>query len=67
MLRTRNCLSSVGVRTIGELVQWDETSLLAIRSFGKTCLNEMKRALANIGLSLNTTAVPIQTSECKKA
>jgi len=52
-VRASNCLASAEVKTIGQLIQWDEASLLKIRSFGKTSLREIKRKLADIGLALH--------------
>jgi DNA-directed RNA polymerase subunit alpha len=37
---------------VADLVQKDEAELLAVRSFGKTSLREVKRKLEEIGLSL---------------
>lgn len=51
-VRSRNCLASADIRTVGQVTQMDEGSLLKLRSFGKTSLREVKRKLADIGLSL---------------
>jgi DNA-directed RNA polymerase subunit alpha len=51
-VRAGNCLESADIRTVGELVERDETELLAVRSFGKTSLREVKRKLDELGLSL---------------
>jgi DNA-directed RNA polymerase subunit alpha len=51
-VRANNCLESVKVETVRQLVQMTEADLLKIRSFGKTSLREIKRKLADIGLSL---------------
>jgi DNA-directed RNA polymerase subunit alpha len=51
-VRASNCLESVKVETVRQLVQMSEADLLKIRSFGKTSLREIKRKLADIGLSL---------------
>lgn len=51
-VRANNCLTSAKVRTVAELVQKDEAELLAVRSFGKTSLREVKRKLEELGLSL---------------
>ena len=40
------------VETVRQLVLMTEADLLKIRSFGKTSLREIKRKLADIGLSL---------------
>jgi DNA-directed RNA polymerase subunit alpha len=51
-VRASNCLESVKIQTVGELVKMTDGDLLKIRSFGKTSLREIKRKLADIGLSL---------------
>jgi DNA-directed RNA polymerase subunit alpha len=51
-VRASNCLESVKAETIGQLVKMTEADLLKIRSFGKTSLREVKRKLADMGLSL---------------
>jgi hypothetical protein len=55
-VRASNCLESARINTVGELVQWDEARLLSLRSFGKTSLREVKRKLADHGLSLGMGA-----------
>jgi len=56
-VRAGNCLESVKVETVGQLVEMTEADLLKIRSFGKTSLREIKRKLADIGLSLGMTGM----------
>ena len=51
-VRASNCLESENIMTVGQLVRLSEEDLLAIRSFGKTSLREVKRKLADLGLSL---------------
>lgn len=51
-VRAANCLESAKVKTIADLVTRDEPELLAVRSFGKTSLREVKRKLSELGLSL---------------
>jgi len=51
-VRASNCLESAKIETVRELVAMNEADLLKIRSFGKTSLREIKRKLADIGLSL---------------
>ncbi len=53
-VRASNCLESVKIETVRELVKMNEADLLKIRSFGKTSLREIKRKLADIGLSLGS-------------
>ena len=54
-VRASNCLESAKIETVGDLVKMSEPELLKIRSFGKTSLREIKRKLADIGLSLGET------------
>jgi DNA-directed RNA polymerase subunit alpha len=56
-VRANNCLESAKCETVGQLVKMTEADLLKIRSFGKTSLREIKRKLADIGLSLGMTEV----------
>ena len=56
-VRASNCLESVKMETVGQLVKMTEADLLKIRSFGKTSLREIRRKLADIGLSLGMTDV----------
>ncbi len=58
-VRASNCLESVKVETVGQLAKMTEADLLKIRSFGKTSLREVKRKLADIGLSLGMTDVKV--------
>jgi len=51
-VRASNCLESMKVETVGQLSQMTDADLLKIRSFGKTSLREIKRKIADIGLSL---------------
>jgi len=56
-VRASNCLEAVKVETVGQLAVMTEADLLKIRSFGKTSLREVKRKLADIGLSLGMTGI----------
>jgi DNA-directed RNA polymerase subunit alpha len=51
-VRANNCLESAKIQTVRDLVQKNDTDLLKVRSFGKTSLREVKRKLADMGLSL---------------
>ena len=44
-VRANNCLESIRITTVGELVKMSEAELLKVRSFGKTSLREIKRKL----------------------
>jgi len=56
-VRSSNCLESVKAETVGQIVKITEADLLKIRSFGKTSLREIKRKLADMGLSLGMTDI----------
>ena len=51
-VRSRNCLSNMGVRTLGDLVNKTEAELLSFKNFGETSLMEIKEILRNKGLRL---------------
>jgi len=53
-VRARKCLQKLNIRTIGELVHRTEAELLGIKNFGVTSLNEIKKAISNLGLSLRS-------------
>ena len=55
-VRAANCLQMAKIHTIQQLVTLSEADLLKVRSFGKTSLREIKRKLADLGLSLGMTA-----------
>ena len=51
-VRANNCLEASNIETVGQLVSLQESELLALRSFGKTSLREIKRKIIDLGLSL---------------
>lgn len=51
-VRANNCLESAKIGVVRDLVKKTEVDLLKVRSFGKTSLREVKRKLADMGLSL---------------
>jgi DNA-directed RNA polymerase subunit alpha len=51
-VRANNCLESAKISTVRDLVRKTDSDLLKVRSFGKTSLREVKRKLADLGLSL---------------
>jgi DNA-directed RNA polymerase subunit alpha len=59
-VRANNCLESARINTVRDLVKMSDADLLKVRSFGKTSLREVKRKLADMGLSLgmDLDAVP---------
>lgn len=51
-VRSRNCLTKLGVKTLGEMVRHTEEDLLAHKNFGETSLQEVKDLLTSKGLYL---------------
>ncbi len=60
-VRATNCLQAAKIRTVGELVALSDTDLLKVRSFGKTSLREVRRKLADLGLSLGMAAEELES------
>ncbi len=56
-VRSGNCLRMNNIQIVSELVKMTESELLKIRSFGKTSLREIRRKLADMGLSLGMTDI----------
>jgi DNA-directed RNA polymerase subunit alpha len=56
-VRAANCLESAKIETVGQLAKMTEADLLKIRSLGKTSLREIRRKLADMGLSLGMTGI----------
>lgn len=51
-VRATNCLESVGINTVRDLVVRSEDELLQVRNFGETTLDEVRERLGNIDLRL---------------
>jgi DNA-directed RNA polymerase subunit alpha len=51
-VRASQGLRYADIQYVGELVQCSEGELLAIRNFGRKCLNEVNTVLAQMGLCL---------------
>lgn len=65
-VRSYNCLKNASIRTIGELVQKNESEMLKTRNFGRKSLNEIKEILASMGLSLGMDLEGIDWQGVKK-
>jgi DNA-directed RNA polymerase subunit alpha len=50
-VRAENCLAAANIQTLGDLVKLTEADVLKIKNFGKTSLKEIKKKLADMGLS----------------
>lgn len=51
-VRARNCLTSMGITTLEEVVSHTESDMLEWKNFGETSLSEVKRLLSQKGLRL---------------
>jgi DNA-directed RNA polymerase subunit alpha len=51
-VRARKCLQKLNIRTIADLIHRTEAELLGCKNFGVTSLNEIKKTIGNLGLSL---------------
>jgi DNA-directed RNA polymerase alpha subunit len=47
-VRTVNCLHNENIRTLGDLVRYNESEILRIPNLGRRSLNELKEMLASI-------------------
>jgi DNA-directed RNA polymerase subunit alpha len=45
-------MDNLNIESVGELLERSESDLLAAKNFGQTSLNEVRRKLEGIGLSL---------------
>jgi len=53
-VRSRGCLQNLNIWTLGDLMRRTEAELLGAKNFGVTSLNEIKKAIGKMGLSLRT-------------
>lgn len=53
-VRARKCMEKLEIHAVGELTRRTEAELLGCKNFGVTSLNEIKKALSNLGLSLRS-------------
>lgn len=51
-VRSYNCLKRAGINTVEELIQKTEEDMMKVRNLGKKSLEEVRRKLAELGLSL---------------
>jgi DNA-directed RNA polymerase subunit alpha len=53
-VRSRRAIESLGVVTVGDLLNFNENDLMRCKNFGQTSLNEIKQKLAELGLRLKS-------------
>jgi DNA-directed RNA polymerase subunit alpha len=56
-VRAYNCLAAAGIKTLGELVQYDVGDLLKFRNFGKKSLIEIEELVREKGLTFGMDVV----------
>ncbi len=62
-VRSRNCLTKMGIDTIGDLTRTTESELLSSKNFGETSLVEIREMLSSKGLSLGQFAHEKKSSD----
>ncbi len=62
-VRSRNCLTKMGIETIGDLTRTSEAELLSSKNFGETSLYEIREVLSSKGLSLGQFANERKSSD----
>ncbi len=55
-VRASNCLKAADIRSIGDLVSYEESQMLGFHNFGKKSLDEIKAVLLSMGLELGMLA-----------
>ena len=53
-VRARKCLQKLNMHTLNDLVHKTDAELLGCKNFGVTSLNEIKKAMGDLGLSLRS-------------
>ena len=67
-VRSSNCIQRANIETIKDLVSRSEPEMLKYRNFGKKSLNEIKKVLTDLGLSLGMDVEElIKTEQEQKA
>lgn len=61
--RARNCLTQMGIQTLGDLCSYTEAELLSSKNFGETSLDEIKQMLNSRNLQLGQTSAKNQQQE----
>lgn len=61
--RSRNCLTAMGIQTLGDLCSYSEAELLSSKNFGETSLDEIKQMLSSRNLQLGQTSSKPQPQE----
>ena len=51
-VRAQKCLQKLNIHTLSDLIQRTDAELLGVKNFGVTSLNEIKKAIGKLGLSL---------------
>lgn len=51
-VRSNNCLRRAGINTVDELIQKSEEDMMKVRNLGRKSLDEVKKKLTDLGLSL---------------
>lgn len=62
-VRASNCIQKANIKTIGDLIQKSEADMLKYKNFGKKSLNEIKKILTDMGLSLGMSLAELNAKK----
>ncbi len=62
-VRSRNCLSAMGIHAIGDLTETSEQELLAGKNFGETSLVEIRDMMNSLGLRIGQNRHKVQARD----
>lgn len=62
-VRSENCLKAASIETLADLVKLTESDVLKIKNFGKTSLKELKKKLADMGLSFGMEVAATEAAD----
>lgn len=65
-VRAHNCLKAANIKSLGELVQLQESELLKFRNFGRKSLAELSEVIKNYGLEFGMNVEQYLREEPKK-
>ena len=64
-VRSYNCLRSAEIRTLGQLIAWEEGSIAKLPNFGKKSMKEIKEKLVSWGLDFGMSDINLVLKSVK--
>lgn len=65
-VRANNCLKAAGIKTLGELISYQESELLKFRNFGRKSLEELREVIRQFGLEFGMNVEKFLKDEVTK-